>query len=312
MLFGRYEFRCRFNRKARLPVYKGSTFRGAFGHALKSVVCTLKRQECEICMLKTQCIYTLVFETHLARSLPDGIRVASAPHPFVIEPPLTTQADFNSGEPFNFSLLLFGDVNHHLPYLIYAFDRMGRLGLGKRINGHRGRFFLETVAHDNQVIYSSDHQVLQMEGDQIPHLSLADSPKDANEKKRLKISLTTPLRLKFKNNFTAKLPFHILVRAMLRRASTLLTFYDGGEPQLDYRGIVERAKAVKVIASDSRWFSWERFSQRQNQKMPFGGLTGTVTYEGALGEFVPLVKFCENAHIGKQTAFGLGKISAAE
>ena len=39
-----------------------------------------------------------------------------------------------------------------------------------------------------------------------------------------------------------------------------------------------------------------------------GGITGSIVYEGALGEFIPLVEFCRKVHVGKQTTFGLGKI----
>lgn len=49
MLYGNYRFKCRFESEAHLPEYKGSTFRGVFGRALKDVVCALKRQECPGC-----------------------------------------------------------------------------------------------------------------------------------------------------------------------------------------------------------------------------------------------------------------------
>ena len=42
--------------------------------------------------------------------------------------------------------------------------------------------------------------------------------------------------------------------------------------------------------------------------MRIGGLVGAVTYVGELGEYLPILRFCENTHIGKQTAFGLGRI----
>lgn len=40
-----------------------------------------------------------------------------------------------------------------------------------------------------------------------------------------------------------------------------------------------------------------------------GGMVGTVTYEGGLGECLPLLDFAEKAHLGKGTSFGLGKIT---
>jgi hypothetical protein len=138
MLYGKYRFFCNLETKASLPPYKGSTFRGVFGRALKKVVCALKRQECGQCLLKQRCVYALVFETSKAIEAPEGSRIVSPPHPFVIEPPLTTETEFSKGTSFDFNLLLFGELNNSLPYFIYAFDQMGKIGIGKKIDGKRG------------------------------------------------------------------------------------------------------------------------------------------------------------------------------
>jgi hypothetical protein len=45
-----------------LPEYKGSTFRGGFGHAFRKVVCALKAKECADCLLKEKCIYSYIFD----------------------------------------------------------------------------------------------------------------------------------------------------------------------------------------------------------------------------------------------------------
>ena len=39
----------------RLPPYKGSTFRGAFGVAFKRTVCIVRHRQCERCLIRTQC-----------------------------------------------------------------------------------------------------------------------------------------------------------------------------------------------------------------------------------------------------------------
>ncbi len=132
MIYGKYQFLCHLENEALLPSYKGSTFRGVFGRALKKVVCALKRQPCRDCLLKGRCVYALVFETSLAVQLPDGSKVSSPAHPYVIEPPLTTEKHFVQGSSFDFNLLLFGEVNKSLPYFIYAFDQMGKIGIGKK------------------------------------------------------------------------------------------------------------------------------------------------------------------------------------
>jgi hypothetical protein len=63
MLFGEYRFHAVLEDDAILPPYKGSTFRGGFGVALKQVVCALRRQGCPACLLRRQCVYALVFES---------------------------------------------------------------------------------------------------------------------------------------------------------------------------------------------------------------------------------------------------------
>jgi len=96
MRFGSYCFSARFLDEARLPEYKGSTFRGVFGHALRSVVCALRRRTCTDCLLTSRCLYPFVFEI----SPLDGNgglggegeggpqrRIAARPHPYVIEAP---------------------------------------------------------------------------------------------------------------------------------------------------------------------------------------------------------------------------------
>lgn len=253
MLYGKYQFLCSLENEASLPFYKGSTFRGIFGRALKKVVCALKRQECDQCLLKQRCLYALVFETSESMNLPEGSRIASPPHPFVIEPPLTTETEFPGGASFDFNLLLFGEVNNNLPYFIYAFDQMGKIGIGKKINGKRGQFALKDVRHGKGIVYSDADQKLHAT-DSLEVVSIPDVKGCPEGSFRLKLFLETPLRLKFENRLKADLPFHVLVRAMLRRISSLLNCYGNGEPPLDYRGLVKRAEAVQIVGTDLSWF----------------------------------------------------------
>ncbi len=55
------------------------------------------------------------------------------------------------------------------------------------------------------------------------------------------------------------------------------------------------------------WYDWKRYSNRRQEKMLLGGMTGSVVYEGDLAPFMPLVCFCEQTHIGKQTALDWGR-----
>jgi len=102
--------------------------------------------------------------------------------------------------------------------------------------------------------------------------------------------------------------FHLLVRAALRRVSTLENGHGNGEPDLDYPGLVKRAGAITIKNSDCRWQELTRYSNRQQTAMLLGGLQGSIEYQGDLTEFVPLLRYCETVHLGKQTTFGLGRI----
>jgi hypothetical protein len=315
MRCGKYVFTCAFLDDAILPEYKGSTFRGVLGHALKKVACALRREDCGDCLLQSRCVYALVFE----KPPPSGTttertRIVAPPHPYVIEPSPTAQTRYRTGETFEFSLLLFGEANDYLPYFIFAFDQIGQTGIGKRIDGKRGNFSLKTVEAVNRIVYDAGLGKLN-EGTFTTDLAVLSvtpgDPCSVGAETTLEINILTPLRLKYDNHLEATLPFHILIRAALRRVSSLCAHYGGGEPDLDYRGLVARARDVQTVSSSLRWFDWRRYSNRQDQDMLMGGMIGRIVYAGALDEYLPLLKFCEQVHLGKQTTFGLGKIAIA-
>ncbi|MBW1700025.1 MAG: CRISPR system precrRNA processing endoribonuclease RAMP protein Cas6 [Deltaproteobacteria bacterium] len=328
MLYGNYRFICRFETEACLPRYKGSAFRGLFGRALKKTVCALKRQQCPDCILRERCFYVRVFETELLSETGTNARVSAAPHPFVIEPSAESKTHYDQGEKLHCSLLLFGECNRNLPYFVYAFEQMGLVGMGKRADGRLGRFAIEAVLCGDEIIYSENDKVLKatdftkelsLAGAVLPHCTVpvnkkgncftADPSSEDQASQRIRVSLETPLRFKANGRLRDSLPFDMLVRLMLRRVSSLMSAYGGGEPPLDYSGMVRRAGAVRTVESRLRWFDWRRYSSRQEKSMQLGGLLGDVTYQGELGEFLPLLEFCSHVHIGKQTSFGLGKIS---
>ena len=58
----RFEIVLQSSGKAILPALIGSTLRGAFGHALKAVSCSVEHQNCEKCFLSEACLYPTIFE----------------------------------------------------------------------------------------------------------------------------------------------------------------------------------------------------------------------------------------------------------
>ncbi len=307
MLFGKYRIRCFFETEAFLPSFKGSTFRGVFGVALKRVVCALKHLECKECLLNTRCLYSRVFENIIQNDGMNGKIVHARPRPFVIEPPVSAETHYLPGDSFDFNLIIFGEDNKNLGYFIYALDSMGKVGIGKRINGKRGVYRLDTVTYGDTTVYSAIDGVLVLP-DRIEDIKKEDLMRKESCT-RLRFITLTPLRVKFRNRLTDSLPFHVLVRAMLRRISSLFAWFgDDGELDLDYEALIQKAETVKTVSSDLRWLDRRRYSNRQERAMMMGGVIGEVVYEGNMAQFIPLLNLCRKFHLGKLTTFGLGKI----
>lgn len=305
---GKYRFHCRMNEDAILPPYKGSTFRGMFGYALRRVVCALKLLDCDKCLLATNCVYARIFESPNIDK-PINLRSLSLPRPVVFEPPEETKEVYHEGDEFSFSIILFGDYNTNLAHFIYAVSAFGEAGIGKKNSeGNRGSFTLEKVEDLNGLVYDGINSQMLVQ----PDCELVFCPSKEKAKKEishLTIQLNTPLRIKFEKRFQAELPFHVFIRAALRRISAIYICFGSGEPLLPYKELVQKAQNIKIASSDIHWFDWERYSNRQDQKMLMGGMLGSVTYEGDLGEFIPLIELAVKLHVGKQSTFGLGNIS---
>ena len=298
-----YTCHCQFTSAARLPGYLGSTLRGALGWALKKTSCALRRQQCADCLLREQCAYAWIFETESCRSR-EGHRVNARPHPFVLQPGEVVAGEKNVGDTLAFSLLLLDRANDLLPQVVYAVQLMGKSGIGSGRRHGMGRFVLQQVAARGQSIYSAENEVL-CQPEKINRLRLAN-PDDAPVS-WIQVDLATPLRLKQSNRLNHTLPFHILVRACLRRIAALENAYGGGEPLLDYHGLVNRARQVQTAAEDIHWQKLLRWSSRQRQNTSLSGLAGSITYRGELRDYLPILRYAQQVNIGKQTMFGLGK-----
>ena len=302
----KYVFHCRFTSEARLPGYLGSTLRGGLGWALKRTSCALRRQQCATCLLREQCAYAWIFETEQYQSGEDRI-INARPHPFILQPETLAFEEKQAGDELVFSLFLLDRANDLLPQIVYAVQLMGQSGLGSGRRYGLGRFMLETITVEEDILYDGRKKVLH-QIEKINKISIANNTEQ--EICSLQVFLQTPLRLKQHNRLKLDLPFHVLIRACLRRISALEEAYGGGEPDLDYRGLVRRAEQIDTTVSNICWQELFRWSNRQRKKVSLSGLGGSITFQGeGVAEFIPLLRYGEQVNIGKQTVFGLGKIS---
>lgn len=292
---------------ASLPPYAGAVLRGAFGNAFRRVACSSRDRECAACLLRMQCVYSLVFESPRPAESKIMRKYETIPRPFVIEPPIVSQHGTERsarirvapGERLEFGLTLIGPAVGYLPYFIYAFDQMAAQGLGPG----RGRFDLTALEQAGKLLYDGpSHSLRSPVSTDVLRLA-----RTAHECRRLTIRFSTPVRIIYNGRDTQNLDFHVLFRSLVRRIGLLSYFYSEQPWTIDYRGLIARALRIRTASANLRRCDWRRYSSRQEQVIDMEGLSGDVTYEGDLTEFVPFLRLGELVHLGKGTVFGLGK-----
>jgi len=344
----KYHFTLEAVERLGLPRYKGSTLRGGFGAVFKRTVCFQKQvKSCADCLLKANCPYAYIFETAPPPDAEVLRTYSDVPLPFVIEPPLDTKTVYEPGESLDFGLVLVGRAINYLPYFIVVFQELGKAGLGQG----RGKYALREVAAVQplggfeETIYSADDGVVcerdlsvgweeieaqasnvKREASNVKR-ETSNVKREASNVKRetsdvkretsnfqLTVNFLTPTRMKHEGRFVDRPEFHVLVRNILRRVSSLYYFHCGERWETDYRGIIEAARGVRLAEARTGWVDWERYSRRQQQRMNLGGLVGQATYEGdasaelstGLEPFLPLLVLGQLVHVGKACVFGNG------
>ncbi|MBI3015697.1 MAG: hypothetical protein HYY65_11720, partial [Candidatus Tectomicrobia bacterium] len=129
-----------------LPDYKRSALRGGFGHVFRKIGCMASSLGAGQCTLRERCPYHYIFETPPPAGSQILDKVPTAPQPFILEPPLDTKRFYEPGEELSFGLILIGRAIDYLPYFIYAFDELGRNGIGKG----KGKYQLHSVTSEDQ------------------------------------------------------------------------------------------------------------------------------------------------------------------
>ncbi|SJZ91035.1 CRISPR system precrRNA processing endoribonuclease RAMP protein Cas6 [Selenihalanaerobacter shriftii] len=293
----------------KLPKHPGSTFRGAFGHALKSFACVMEKKRCKECSLNSNCAYSILFNPILVgkEKFNTSNRFKDKPRPFVFEPKTNGKEIFHPGQEINFRLNLFGSTYKFLPYILESWRYLEDQGLGKG----RGKFIVSEVWSLNDLtgkaeriyseyanrVHNSDIKIISEDIEQL---------QQNISKEHLRLKLLTPMLLKYKGDYVKKIDFHILMRNLFRRVSSLSYFYGKDQLDINFGSYLERAEEVKLIKNHTNWRNWKRYSSRQKQRIKMYGVTGELEYEGDLGEFLPYLILGQYTHVGKNTVFGLG------
>lgn len=122
------------------------------------------------------------------------------------------------------------------------------------------------------------------------------------------IKIRTPLRIRHGGRLVQKISFQTLIRNITNRIISITERYGGWTDRNEAEKVLALAAEVRTVREELRVERMERYSNRINGKMDFGGMTGEVEYEGELSPFVPWLYAAQTLHVGRNTTFGMGRI----
>lgn len=296
----RYRFRFHALDPIRLPPFPGSAMRGIFGHGLKRSVCVTHQSDCSECALRSHCVYSYLFETHLSVDKRDN-----APQPLVLDVQ-RLQRRYEPGEAFSVEATLVGKANRNFPYLIQAWQRAGQRGLGRE----NARFELRQA--DVLDFQSCNwQQFFPAEGGatKLPEPFDFMAVSDESIPAHVQVRLVTPYRGKRKGRLVTPESFDIqgFMVSLLRRISRLQELHDPDYPKVDLPLLIHAASNLTMTNADLKWKEWTRHSSRQHTHMNMGGVVGTFTVSGeGMRQLWPGLQLGQWIQAGKNTLFGLG------
>ena len=291
----RYRLTFLLTHDLRLPSNAASTLRGVFGHALLAAACTCPKPESPH---RASCPYAQIFEPSPCGILPANVR-QSPPPPYLIETPPVAPTHFPAGADYQFDLVLFGQARHSLPLIAAAFSQAFAKGVG---TGNAGKGRLVQVA-----VQQEDGSFLTVGGNGSPimlHENSITLPEYYPE--HALIQLVTPLQIRQKGKVLreTELTQEIFLRQLMRRYLTLA--------RLHWHHDTDSAALSAQISGSSlqpqlSWHECNRFSNRQKQKTPLGGVVGTWELTHLSPAFSQMLYIGQWLHLGKETVFGNGQ-----
>lgn len=296
---------------ATLPAYKGGMLRGGFGYAFQRSSCP---QPCwshsDECAASMVCPYRWVFETPHPPDVHHLHDLQDVPRPFVIEPPLDHRTHYAAGDALEFGLVLIGRGIDYLPYFLFGFEQLGRMGLGRwhaRARLERVEA-LEPWQPVGRAIYQDGRATA------IGALPLLDAAtiiaRAATLPADLRLTLLTPLRVKSAGDFLRSIVPSALVQAIGWRLGALSTFHGLGPWLVDRATLAAHTSSITVEHMAVRWEDWERTSTRgpHPHKMTLGGLVGSGVLRYVSPEVRALLLAGSVVHVGKACVFGHGRV----
>ncbi len=288
--------------KGYLPPFRAVSIRGGFGHHLKRTVCSTGKTDCTGCMLRSDCVYSYVFDGFTDNNQEFMKLYDNVPQPFVIETDFGSPTDISEDTQMSFELLLLGKTVQYFPYIAYSIIEMGKSGLGR----DRIVFDVSNIKDilSDQVLYSNESNCITK-----PSTRELFLPELTEQTHDITIDLVSPVRIRKDGKDSKDFSFIDIVLTTIRRLEILTYFYGNRDMFDNIKSISHDCPDIEAFESDLRLVSIDRFSGRQQMKMKLNGIVGSVSYKNVPERFVKILKLAEILHTGKSTSFGFGKIA---
>ena len=287
-----------------------NTFRGAMGYALRHISCIQRKSEdkyaCNSCKMANNCAYALCYETnivHLKTDL-DNLKSFEIPHLINIDSGFPGNKVVKAGERYSFIVRLMGNAVTVTPYLIVAAQNAAKKG----IRGSKAE--LESISDEfsGRLIWSKQKDDVILP--EIENFTVQEPNWNNTENCELKLNLVTPVAFKDNGRITKEPDFSRIVGSLMRRY-TFFEATEGRKLNWHFSEISELAKQVKISGMNVETVCWERYSTRQDRRIPVSGIIGTVNYIGPVAGFEELLNAGEVLRCGRSITLGQGRINVA-
>ncbi|MCC7431206.1 CRISPR system precrRNA processing endoribonuclease RAMP protein Cas6 [bacterium] len=278
----KFKFVLSWQQETKLPKFKASKFRGCLGHILKKLGGE-----------NPQSPYFLLFETPNQSN-------GNNPHPFWLEFPDSTTEVFGKNSKFEFHLLLLGNYKNYLPYFVYTFFEIGKRGMIDNYFYELKEIWQENLKEKIK-IYSDKQELISND------LSIPFGTVTKNLTGKLLLTFTSPVCIRKDGITLEKIDFLTFYKTLARRILILRKFNETSDLLFDNKQLTELSENIRTVKQKFDRFSVNRWSNRQQQKIPLDGFTGFAIFEGDFAPFQEVLEFGQFVHIGKNTVFGFGK-----
>lgn len=315
-------FKLRFFLKVKssgsLPVVKGSTLRGVIAHTFYDRHCQCKLVDGKH---ENDCAYAILFEHSYSERAAHWLKEDSwmeqllqkqDAKPIVFDASAQLKTQYTQNELFYFDISLFGDSILCLEPLIDSISVAGQFGFGVQ----KVKMELLQVNTVNEydlpsrLVYSAKEG--QIDFPAIERVDLqAQYSSCENMTNGIKVELKTPLRFKLNGQFSTELTGEAFAKMIVNRVLSICALYHEVS-YFDDKVIEELFKDLKGFTLEEKkleYYSLERYSNRKQYKMNMSGIVGCFSVNEHIERLLPWLIIAQYVHIGKNTLFGLGKLS---